>query len=98
MECHKPDPSVQSFILLQVTDSFKKPWDCGDLELVPIDTRVTAEALLRHPRGVTGLSRMVGVDSRDLVPLLEDPVDWETGMAGLSFFTPEGLKLTLLVR
>ena len=69
----------------QATDSFKKPWDCGDLELVPIDTRVTAEALLRHPRGVAGLSRMIGIDSRDLVPLLEDPVDWETGMAGLSF-------------
>ena len=41
---------------------------------------------------------MVGVDSRDLVPLLEDPVDWETGMAGLSFFTPEVPKLKLLFR
>ena len=74
---------------LQMNNSFKKPWECGDLELVPLDTKVTSEALLRHPRGVAGLSRMVGAESRDLVPLLKDPVDWEAGMDGrelLSFY------------
>ena len=66
-------------IPLQMSSSLNKPWECEDLELVPLDTKVTAEALLRHPRGVAGLSRMVGVESKDLVPLLKDPVYWETG-------------------
>ena len=66
-----------------MNNSFEKPWECGDdLELVPLDTKATAEALLRHPRGVAGLSRMGGAESRDLVPLLKDPVDWEAGTDG----------------
>ena len=44
-----------------------------------MDTKVTAEALLRNPRGVAGLSGMLGVESRDLVPLLKDPIEWEAG-------------------